>query len=87
MKHLLAITCAVLLVAGCATSSSTARQIDRQINYLESLQKVHVALTDKLAEVGEQIDQGKKDLEALKEQRDAEVITEVIKKGVESIEK
>lgn len=65
----LVIVAAVLVAAGCATSSSTARQIDRQINYLDSLDSMHRGLSDKLAEVGEKIEQGKKDLEALKVQR------------------
>jgi len=59
----------LLVIAGCATSASTVRQIERQEKYLMSLQQVHEALTDKLAEIGEKIEQGQKDLEALKIQR------------------
>lgn len=78
MKRIIIAIATLALVAGCATSNSTARQIDRQIKHLESLEKLHEAATDKLAEVGEQIEQGKKDLEALKQEREAEVVEEAI---------
>ena len=74
----LAIAVAVIVATGCVTSSSTARQIDRQIGYLDSLMSAHASLTDKLAEIGEQIEKGKADLEALKQQREAERLQELI---------
>ena len=80
MRRTIAITMTMMFVlcAGCETTKSTARQLDRQIKYIESLEKVHTALTDKLAEVGEQIEQGKKDLEALRNVRSAEEFQEEI---------
>ena len=79
----LAIAVAVIIVlTGCATSSSTARQIDRQIGYLDGLAKAHMSVSDKLAEIGEKIEQGKKDLEALKQAHEAEVVEDVIEGAV-----
>lgn len=63
---------AVLLCAGCVTSSSTSRQIARQIKYLDALSTVQIATEDKLKELGEQIAKGKRDLEALQVQRTIE---------------
>lgn len=66
----------VILASGCVTPDSTDRSIARQVKYIESLQKVHEAATDKLAEVGEDLTRARQELEVLRIQRAQDQIIE-----------
>jgi outer membrane murein-binding lipoprotein Lpp len=73
-KALIMALVAVFSVAGCVTSGSTERQIDRQIGYLDSLATAQAQLQDKMAEISEKIAEARQDLEALKAQRAHEIV-------------